>query len=337
MTEIQVPLMTNAYTVYIENGLLDYFSSYLSSIHQNVIITDEGIPKKYVQTIINQLNNPLLFTVPEGEKSKSIEQYQSIIEDMITHNVSKSATIIALGGGVVGDLAGFIASTYMRGIAFIQIPTTLLSQIDSSVGGKVAVNSRHAKNSIGSFYQPDAVFIDPSVLKTLEKRQLHSGIAEMIKYGVISDPTILDTLKEKDTLFTQLPMLISKAVKIKRDIVLKDEFDQGIRHILNYGHTIGHAIEQRSNYAYLHGESISIGMAIMAKNKPFYSHVISLLKLYDLPTDCPYSLEELIPYIHSDKKVTKNYLNFVIVDHLGEASIKPVLLDDLSNYLEELL
>jgi len=284
-----------------------------------------------------QLNDPLIFTIPQGEESKSLERYQIIIEDMIALNVPKSATVIALGGGVVGDLAGFIASTYMRGVSFIQIPTTLLSQIDSSVGGKVAVNSKHAKNAIGSFYQPVAVFIDPTVLSTLENRQLHSGLGEMIKYGMINDPTILDILEDKDQLLEHLPTLISKAVTIKRNIVLKDEFDQGVRHILNYGHTIGHAIEQRSNYQYLHGESVSIGMAFMAKKKAFYPRLKTILSMYDLPIDCPYPIEELIPYILKDKKIKQNHLHLVVVTQLGEATIQPILVSQLQKYLEELL
>ena len=335
MTKIQLSLPNHPYTIYLDEGLLDDFSSYLSSIDDIVIITDSGIPKKYITTVQKQLNDPLIYTIVAGEDSKNIRNYQEIIETMITANIPKSATIIALGGGVVGDLAGFIASTYMRGISFIQIPTTLLAQIDSSVGGKVAVNSHSAKNAIGSFFQPDAVFIDPNVLSTLEPKQLHSGIAELVKYGVIKDPSILEIL-EKDDLSEQFSTLILKAVKIKRDIVLKDEFDQGIRHILNYGHTIGHAIEQHSNYQYLHGESVAIGMAFMAKKTSFYSRLISILQKYDLPFESPYNLNELIPYLLKDKKIQKTKLHFIVVEKLGEATIKPIMLTKLKQYLEEL-
>lgn len=333
---IHIPLPNHPYNVHIENSLLGSFSSYLTSLDDYVVITDSGIPKDYVTTVKEQLNDALIFTIPEGEDSKNLNNYQAIIEEMLDQNVPKSATIIALGGGVVGDLAGFIASTYMRGIDFIQIPTTLLAQIDSSVGGKVAVNSKNAKNAIGAFYQPKAVFIDPLVLSTLEARQLHSGLAELIKYGVIKDSTILDTL-EKEDLSKHIADLIKKAVTIKRDIVLEDEFDQGIRHILNYGHTIGHAIEQHSNYHYLHGEGVAIGMALMSKQTDFYPRLRTILEKFDLPYQSPYPIEDLLPYIIRDKKISKKYLNLVIVNTLGEAEITPVSLDKINQYLEGLL
>lgn len=336
MTKINISLPSNPYSVYLEEHLLDNFSSYLASLDDIVIITDSGIPTTYVDIVKKQLNDPLVFTIPAGEESKNLINYQAIIEEMIAQNIPKSATIIALGGGVVGDLSGFIASTYMRGISFIQIPTTLLSQIDSSVGGKVAVNSTLAKNAIGTFYQPKAVFIDPVVLNTLDQKQLHSGLAEMIKYGIIKEPSILDTL-EKDDWNNYLIELIKTSITVKRDIVLKDEFDQGIRHILNYGHTIGHAIEQHSNYQYLHGEGVAIGMAFMAKKTPFYSRLIAILERFDLPYKLPYLLEELIPYITKDKKVHDKSLHFVIVEELGQATIKPIPLEKLYDYLEEIL
>ena len=333
MTEIQIPLATNPYKIYLDEGLLDHFSSYLPSVKDVVIITDAMIPKQYIKRVKSQLDDPLVFTIPSGEASKSFRHYQTILEKMIAQNVPKTATIIALGGGVVGDLSGFIASTYMRGVSFVQIPTTLLSQIDSSVGGKVAINSTSAKNAIGTFYQPTAVFIDPLVLSTLKQRQLHSGVAELIKYGIIKDPIILTTLKNQG-LSEHLLSLIEKAVTIKRDLVLQDEFDRDVRHILNYGHTIGHAIEQHSGYAYLHGEGVAMGMAYMAKNTPFYERLIGLLKEYALPYALPYELETLLPYILNDKKRAHSSIDLVHVEHLGQATIVPIKMSQLKSYLE---
>lgn len=336
MIEINIDLPKNPYSVYLEDHLLDRFSTYLSSKDSCVILTDSGIPTVYVDKVKNQLNNPIVFTIPMGESSKNLTNYQAILEEMISEDVPKSATLIALGGGVVGDLAGFIASTYMRGISFVQIPTTLLSQIDSSVGGKVAVNSRRAKNAIGTFYQPKAVFIDPTVLSTLDEKQLYSGVGELIKYGVIKDPSILTLLEEPDWK-SNLTHLIRQSILVKRAFVLQDEEDHNIRHVLNYGHTLGHAIEQHSSYQYLHGEAVAIGMACMARKKPFYKRLISLLERFDLPHTLPYSIEELLPYLTKDKKVHKDTLHFVDVENLGHAKIIPVNLDDLRNYLEEIL
>lgn len=336
MTKINISLPESPYTVYLENHLLDTFSSYLNTLDDIVIITDSGIPSEYVNKVKNQLTEPLIFTIPAGEESKNLANYQAIIEEMIHQNIPKSGTIIALGGGVVGDLSGFIASTYMRGISFVQIPTTLLSQIDSSVGGKVAVNSKSIKNAIGTFYQPKAVFIDPTVLDTLEQKQLHSGLAEMIKYGLIKEPSILDIL-EKDDWKNHLLKLIETSIIVKRDIVLKDELDQGVRHILNYGHTLGHAIEQHSSYQYLHGEGVAIGMAFMAKKTTFYPRLLKLLKRFDLPYKLPYKLDELLPYITKDKKVYHKALHLVLVEKLGHPIIKPIPIDKVNNYLEEIL
>jgi len=336
MIELQIDLPNNPYSVYLEDHLLDRFSVYLSSKDSCVILTDSGIPVQYLEKVKAQLNSPTVFTIPKGESSKNLSNYQAIVEEMIAEDIPKSATLISLGGGVVGDLGGFIASTYMRGIDFIQIPTTLLSQIDSSVGGKVAVNSRKAKNAIGAFYQPKAVFIDPTVLTTLEEKQLHSGVGELIKYGLIKDPSILDLLEE-DNWTKNLTHLIRQAIVVKRDFVLQDEHDQNIRHILNYGHTLGHAIEQYSSYQYLHGEAISIGMAYMARNKSFYKRLVSLFDRFQLPHELPYSLEELLPYLLKDKKVHKKTLHFVDVEVLGQANIIPVSLDKLQNYLEEIV
>lgn len=336
MRTIKISLPNNPYIVYLESGLLDHFSSYLNSVDDIVIITDSGIPTQYLQTVKDQFVDPLVFIVPEGESSKSFLNYQNILEEMVEKNISKSSTIIALGGGVVGDLSGFIASTYMRGISFIQIPTTLLSQIDSSVGGKVAINSKSAKNAIGSFYHPDLVIIDPLVLETLEKRQLHSGLAELIKYGVIKDPTILDLLNQ-ETWYKSLPLLIEKAISIKRDIVLEDELDQGVRHILNFGHTLGHAVEQHSAYTIYHGEAVAIGMAYMASKKPYYKKLIALLNKFDLPYTLPTTLDVLLPYITKDKKVHGKNLHFVVVNNLGSAEIVPVPIHKIELFLEELI
>jgi 3-dehydroquinate synthase len=328
MKKVHVPLDNRSYDVLIENGILNNIDLYIDKSKQIVIITDDGIPTQYQNIIKPKLKDPLLLTIPQGEQSKSMETAQLLINQMIENNVTRHSTIIALGGGVVGDLAGFVASIYMRGVDFIQVPTTLLSQIDSSVGGKVAVNAIKMKNAIGTFYQPKVVLIDPSTLFTLNPRQLNSGFAEMIKYGLIASKSLFYNLFNNNSL-SNIDELIYECVTIKRNIVIQDEKDLGIRQILNYGHTIGHAIEQYSNYDLLHGEAISIGMYMMSKNTGFHQELKQLLNKYNLPHQFEYDKETLFNYILTDKKATRNKLNIILVEELGKAFIKPILIEEI--------
>ena len=214
MKKISIPIKNNPYDVYINRGLLFDLSSYIDLNKEIVIITDDFIPKIYLNTIKEKMSNLRVFEVPHGEKSKSMDTAYSILNKMVNYKITRNCLIIALGGGVIGDLAGFIASIYMRGVDFIQIPTTLLSQIDSSVGGKVGINSSNMKNAIGSFYQPRMVLIDPDTLTTLSKREFNNGIAEMIKYGMIADETLFMNLLENN-LLTNIEDYIEKCIIIK--------------------------------------------------------------------------------------------------------------------------
>lgn len=332
MKIINIPIKDDSYNVYIKRELLFDISSYIDVNRQIVIITDDFIPKIYLNTITSQIDNPTIFEVPQGENSKSMEIVYSIIEDMITSKITRKCLIIALGGGVVGDLAGFIASIYMRGVDFIQIPTTLLSQIDSSIGGKVGINSTSMKNAIGSFYQPKMVLIDPNTLKTLAPREYNNGIAEMIKYGLIADKSLFKSLLEED-IYINIEKYIEKCINIKKDLVIKDVFDKGERQLLNFGHTIGHAIEKYSKYELLHGESISIGMALISKNYDYYEDLIRILKKYSLPTHYEYDIEELYEYIKTDKKASQNTLNIILVEELGRSIIKSINIEEIKYYL----
>ncbi|MCD6482433.1 MAG: 3-dehydroquinate synthase, partial [Candidatus Izimaplasma sp.] len=220
MKKISIPIKNNPYDVYINRGLLFDLSSYIDLNKEIVIITDDFIPKIYLNTIKEKMSNLRVFEVPHGEKSKSMDTAYSILNKMVNYKITRNCLIIALGGGVIGDLAGFIASIYMRGVDFIQIPTTLLSQIDSSVGGKVGINSSNMKNAIGSFYQPRMVLIDPDTLTTLSKREFNNGIAEMIKYGMIADETLFMNLLENN-LLTNIEDYIEKCIIIKRSFILE--------------------------------------------------------------------------------------------------------------------
>jgi len=302
MRKLNIPIKDNSYDVYINRGLLLDISSYIDLNKEIIIITDDFIPKTYLNTIKKNMSNLLIFEVPHGEESKSMEIAYSILDDMVDSKVTRNCLIIALGGGVIGDLAGFVASLYMRGVDFIQIPTTLLSQIDSSVGGKVGINASNMKNAIGAFYQPKLVLVDPNTLKTLSTREFNNGIAEMIKYGMIADESLFKDLLEKD-LFLNIEDYIEKCITIKKGYVVGDVFDKGNRQILNFGHTIGHAIEKYSNYSLLHGESISIGMVLMSKKYGYYDNLLKLLAKYSLPTSYEYNKEEIYNFIKDDKKL----------------------------------
>lgn len=328
MKTIEVPIPNKEYKVLIEKGILSRINDYIDSSREIVIISDDNIPKMYINTISPLLQNPLTLFVPEGETSKSMEMAYSLINTLVENKITRSALIIALGGGVIGDLAGFVASIYMRGIDFIQIPTTLLSQIDSSVGGKVGINTKSMKNAIGSFKQPKLVLIDPNTLSTLEERQISSGIAEMIKYGLIADKSLFKDISSKNVM-KNIENYIHRCVTIKKDIVVEDEMDYGKRQLLNYGHTIGHAIEQLSNYKLLHGEAIAIGMCLMATQESFQHNLVDTLHKYNLPTHHAYDKQDVYNLIKTDKKANGNKLNIVLVEEVGNGFIKTIDIKDI--------
>jgi 3-dehydroquinate synthase len=332
MKTIEINIPNKEYKVHINNGLLYDIDKYIDVFREIVIVTDDFIPKEYLKILKTKIPNPLIFEVPMGETSKSIDVAYTIINEMIEENISRGALIIALGGGVVGDLTGFIASIYMRGIDFIQIPTTLLSQIDSSVGGKVGINSENMKNSIGSFYQPKVVLIDPTTLNTLSEKEFNNGIAEMIKYGLIADKSLFYDILEKDVK-ENIEYYIYKCIEIKRSVVVNDEFDTGIRQILNFGHTIGHAIEQDSKYNLLHGEAVSVGMNLMSLNTTYHDDIVKILNKYSLPLTYKYDKETIYNIIKTDKKVKNNKLNIIVVDEVGNGLIKTINLEEIKKYL----
>ncbi|MFW5888852.1 MAG: 3-dehydroquinate synthase, partial [Bacillota bacterium] len=237
--KINVKSSKHNYNIYIKNNLLDHLEDYLENNKHYIIIADDEIPNTYIEKLSNYCNNNYIIRFPAGENSKSIKQYSIIIEKLIKNNLKRDSIIIALGGGVTGDLAGFIAATIYRGIDYIQIPTSLLAQIDSSIGGKVAINSETVKNAIGSFYPPKKVLIDPTTLKTLSRRHFNNGMAEMIKYGMIYSLDFFEEIQTKN-IEENIEYFIYKALRIKKHFIESDEFDKSIRQILNFGHTYGH-------------------------------------------------------------------------------------------------
>jgi len=320
---------------YVDDLVLDIKKNYWGNKY--VIITDSKVKKLYGEKLAKKLKQKgikvEILSFVGGEKNKTLATAEKLILKLSKLNFQRKDCIIALGGGVVGDIAGFVASIYMRGISLIQIPTTLLAMIDSSIGGKTGVDTVIGKNLIGAFHNPKKVYINPEFLKTLSKRQLKNGFGELIKYGIIAKPKILDLLeKYHDEVLSFEPKiiqdLIMRAIDIKASIVMQDEFDDGIRRILNYGHTIGHAIEKVSNFKIQHGEAITLGIRIInsiALNKKWLKEkhakrILQILDQYELPDRLPknFDINAMIEVIKSDKKAEGKIIIYIIPKKIGK-------------------
>ena len=311
----------------------------LTNNHQKLlIISDTGVPKNIIKKVIAiTKNDSKTFTIVlnQGEKAKSLTNFQSIINFLIDNQFDRSDGIIAVGGGVVGDISGFVASAYLRGISFIQIPTTLLAQVDSSVGGKTAINIPAGKNLVGAFYNPKGVIIDTNVLHSLPSRELNAGLAEVIKYGLIQNKYLLSLLENNVKAILNrnhkiIEEVIFESIKTKAKIVTKDEKETGIRALLNFGHTFGHAIEAHGKYKkILHGEAVAKGMMV-ASNISMLEGLISsndllkikkLLLAYNFDLSMNYKYSDLKPFIYRDKKMQKGSLNLVLLRGISQGII----------------
>lgn len=333
--ELKVDLTDKSYPIIIEHKILNNVFQYIEDKKKVLIISDDGVPNVYIKKVNAQLKKSEIFIIPQGEKSKSITIYQKIIEKLIELDFSRNDYIVALGGGVVLDICGFVASTFKRGIRLINVPTTTLSMVDSSIGGKVALNFAHIKNVIGSFYHPDAVLIDPATLLTLPKRHFINGNIEALKTGLIGDKELYDMLF-LDNYKEKYDEIIYRSLCFKAKIVMQDEKEQSIRKILNFGHTFGHAYE--SYFAmkyYLHGEAVALGMLIVSKDKPYYQDLKSLLKKWKIKTDVNVDKDKIIELIKNDKKTDNNIVDLIIVDEIGQAKIVPTSIKKLEKYLEK--
>lgn len=301
------------------------------------ILCDENVYSTY-KDILNAKNG-FVYTFPAGEGSKTADTAAKILSAMAENGFTRNDVLVAFGGGVTGDLGGFCASVYMRGIRYIQIPTTILAAVDSSVGGKTAVDFAGHKNLIGTFWQPSGVFCDTDYLKTLPPRQYSAGFAEIIKYGVICDAELFSTIESGQF---ELEDIIEKCIDIKRKIVEKDTRDNGIRKILNFGHTVGHAVEKISNFAFLHGEAVSIGMCVVLRGSERLGiskigtaqRVEDLLKRYSLPVKCGFLCGDILKEIKSDKKRTQNGTEVILVPETGRAEIAEMNDKELSEIIQ---
>lgn len=336
------------YRVLVGGGLIATLGEEIKKIStpsKIAIFSDSNVWPLYDDAILDSLRNAgfnriVSFIIPAGEQSKNGETFLSALEFLAENHMTRSDCIIALGGGVVGDLAGFTAASFLRGIDYIQVPTSLLACVDSSVGGKTAIDLKAGKNLAGAFYQPRLVLCDVDTLNTLPPRIFRDGCAEVIKYGILYDTELFDHLTQYGVGFDR-EWVISRCVELKRDVVSRDEFDRGERQKLNLGHTIGHGIEANSSYSVSHGEAVSIGIAIVSRaavknnicSNTAKDKIISTLNMFGLPVFTNYSADDIYRTALSDKKRFGGTVNLIIPRDIGDCRILPVAVDDLLAFI----
>ena len=331
-----VPVRTDTwdYDIALYPGAIKNAGELLELGRRALIVTDSGVPERYAALVAAQCENAVTVTVPQGEQSKCFDELQRILKAMLDNSFTRGDCVIAVGGGVVGDLSGFAASCYMRGVDFYNIPTTLLSQVDSSIGGKTAVDFGGVKNIVGAFYQPRKVIIDPEVLSTLSRRQLIAGLCEAIKMAATSDLELFELIERSDHLTADLPEIIYRALMIKKRVVELDPHEKGLRKVLNFGHTIGHAVESFNDGRLLHGECVALGMLPMS-GVGARARIRAVLEKNGAPTVTEQSSAELLPFLKHDKKMGADGISAVIVDELGSHRLCRMSAEEILSRLEE--
>jgi 3-dehydroquinate synthase len=297
-----------------------------------LVVTDSGVPVQYAESVIAQFSNASLLIIPQGEESKNFNTLELIISALRQQGIDRSGALIAVGGGMTGDIAGFAASCYNRGIDFYNVPTTLLAQVDASIGGKTALNFGNIKNMVGTFHHPKGVVIDTETLKTLDSRHFYSGLAEVIKMAATSDADLFAILESDKPLMEILDEIVAAALRIKCDVVLKDPLEQGLRKVLNFGHTIGHAIEVVANGKLTHGESIAAGMTYFCSDE-MRQRLEKILKRYHLPVKSPFTGDMLLPYISQDKKRNNGLITTVYVESPGTYEFRKMTPEEIADLI----
>jgi len=305
-----------SYDIVIERGCLKKAGEYLSLQRKVLVVRDEGVPEQYANTVAAICKEPVLCTIGQGEKNKNLQSFEALQRTMLARGFTRKDCVVAVGGGVCGDLAGFAAACYMRGIDFYNIPTTLLSQVDSSIGGKTAVNLNGIKNIVGAFYQPRKVLIDAEVLDTLPERHRSAGLAEALKMAVTFDEELFRIFEEKD-ICGKMETVIERSLRIKKRIVEVDETEQGLRKALNFGHTIGHAVESCAlDGSLYHGECVAIGMLPMC-SPDIRNRLLAIYKKLNLPSGCRMDLDEICDSMLHDKKAEAGKITIIETDRIG--------------------
>lgn len=328
MSILHMELGADSYDIVIERGALQRAGELLDLDRKVLVLTDDGVPAQYAAAVASQAKDGVVYTVPQGEDSKSIPTFSKVLSEMLRRGFSRRDAVVAVGGGVVGDLAGFAASAYMRGVDFYNIPTTVLSQVDSSIGGKTAVNLDGIKNIVGAFYQPKKVLIDLDLLDTLPDRQISNGLAEAVKMSLTSDAALFE-LFEKRNIKENMDEIITRSLMIKKNVVEQDEKEQGLRKILNFGHTIGHGVEsfEHLNGLY-HGECVALGMIPMVSDE-LRPRLIKVLESLRLPTSAELDADEVYRAMTHDKKGEGASVTVTTVSRPGEFEMKKVQFSEL--------
>ena len=333
---------SKTYDILIGKGLLDQLGEQIKRLgkaQKVCIVSESTVYPLYGKVVTKSLENAAFsvvsFVFPAGEESKNGSVFLDLLNFLAENRLTRSDIIVALGGGVTGDLAGFAAASYLRGIRFVQVPTTLLAAVDSSVGGKTAIDLPAGKNLAGAFCQPSLVLCDTDTLNTLPADIFRDGCAEVIKYGILYDPVLFAHLEEKGLDFDR-EAVITRCVELKRDVVMEDEFDTGARMKLNLGHTIGHGVEAKSNFTLSHGKSVAIGMAIVARAShcPDTARILSILRQFGLPTTTDDSAEAIFTYALSDKKRSGNTVKLILPNSIGDCSIVPTPVEHLKSFIQ---
>lgn len=327
---LRMELGDRSYDIVVERGCLQK-AGQLLDLHRKVcIITDEGVPAQYAKTLAAQCKDPVIVTVDAGEETKTMETVTKICRVLLERGFSRKDCVAAVGGGMVGDLAGFAAAAFMRGIDFYNLPTTLLSQVDSSIGGKTGVNLDGVKNIVGAFWQPKGVLIDPDTLSTLSPRLYAEGMAEAVKMALTSDAALFEKLEQGHLPVEQV---LEGALAIKKSVVEQDERESGLRKLLNFGHTIGHGVESAARGSLYHGECVALGMVPMC-GREVRERLIPLLERLGLPTACDLDKEAIWQAMQHDKKSSSSGFSAVFVEKPGEGSVKQISFEEMKTILE---
>lgn len=326
---IPVKTQNGGYNIYLERGAIKKAAEYFNLDRNVLIVTDSGVPREYAETVAQQCKESIITVFTEGEASKNFDTYKSILDTLVGGGFTRTDCIVAVGGGVTGDMAGFAAATFMRGIDFYNIPTTVLSQVDSSVGGKTAIDFGGYKNIVGAFHQPKGVIIDSDTLKTLPDRQISNGLAEAVKMALTHDNKLFEIF-ESDSF--DIDTVIERSIKIKQSVVESDENESGVRRVLNFGHTVGHAIESNTPTLY-HGECVALGMLPMCSCE-VRARLIPVLEKLKLPTSIDIDPKKIIDTMSHDKKMAGDKISVVRVEKIGSFEIEKVDFSTFSNQIE---
>lgn len=333
---IPVKTSVGAYDIVVERGALNKAKEYLDLNRRVLVITDSGVPEQYAKAVADSAKEAFVYVIPQGEASKQMDSYRLILEELVKRGFTRTDCIVAVGGGVVGDLSGFAAATFMRGIDFYNVPTTLLSQVDSSVGGKTAIDFMGIKNVVGAFYPPKRVLIDPDTLNTLSDRQLSNGLAEAVKMAMTSDEELFGIF-ENDKLTERIELIIERSLMIKKKVVEEDEHETGLRKVLNFGHTLAHAIESANGMeALFHGECVALGMVPMC-DVEVRDRLLKVLKKLNLPTEITENSDAVIEACKHDKKLSGAEITVVYVEKIGSFEFKKMPFTEFEAMIRQVL